>query len=63
MLETEFGTMSDALVCPDCTQGRLTPLNNQRYDSRYDDNKVSPRCMKYLIFYIFKSYTCILLIL
>ena len=28
---TEFGTMSDALICPECTLGRLTPLNNQRY--------------------------------
>ena len=24
---TEFGTMSDALVCKDCDQGRLVPLN------------------------------------
>ena len=26
---TEFGTMSDSLVCRDCTEGRLTPLNSE----------------------------------
>jgi len=31
---TEYGTLSDCLICPDCSEGRLLPLNDNS-DSEY----------------------------